>query len=57
MKSVGDTIHFAVKSNIDLAQILYKKDHDKKFCQKKVNTIKWKVFKSVLSPLMLHSHW
>ena len=34
MKLVQDSIHSAAKSNIDLAQMQYKKDRDKKFCQK-----------------------
>ena len=29
MKSVGNSIHSAAKSNIDLAQREYEKDHDK----------------------------
>ena len=51
MKSVGNNIHSAAKSNIDLAQIRYKKDHDKKFCPQKGEFYLVETFESVLSPL------
>ena len=38
MKVVRDSIHYKAKENIDLAQRRYKKDYDKKFCKRKVNS-------------------